>query len=330
MTGWSVRSYVCSGAPFANNPTLLFCPDSVPAMIDGDTVRSAEKALREKAFEEFADIVRSTASPKALKNLMPSAVASGDIASVKLLITKGADPDQSAVDSPYRDYFGGGSALVIAAERGDMAMVKFLLQQGANIDGAAADRAETSPLGMAAREGNVELAQYLLAEGARPDGSLSRQALEEAWTRAMPMIMVGEKYITPFYQAMYCLENPLMAWPHRNTRNCRQIAVLLIQRGATVIGGRDINELIYRTSGEDREKSVSLLLAIAARNGRWDDMVARLMEATGPLWVQRGLTRPNPNADFQPYVVNAAQCGPRRMVAKVDHYVFCQGAADRP
>ena len=219
--------------------------------------------------------------------------------------------------------------MVIAADQGDRAMMEFLLGHRANIDGAAPDRADTSPLGIAAREGNVELVKYLLSKGARPDGNLSNTALAEGKKRPMPVVMVGENYVTPFYQAIHCLTYPQMASLHRNTKDCRRVAVILIERGATIVGGSDIGEVIHRTSGEEREKAVSLLLAIAAHNGRWDDMVARLMEATGPLWVQPGLAHPNPDADFQPYVSSAARCGPQHMVAKDDHYTFCQGTTDR-
>ena len=102
-------------------------------------------------------------------NIVPleDAAAAGDLATVRLLLDSGADPN-------YRD-LDGWSAIHWAAEEGHSAVVLFLLEAGCNIN--AISSYGTSVLHCAANGGNHRLVSNLLESGADP-----RKSTCHGWT----------------------------------------------------------------------------------------------------------------------------------------------------
>lgn len=75
---------------------------------------------------------------------------------------------------------------------------------------------------------------------------------------------------------------------------------------------------------------MSILLAAAARNGRWDDMLERYRDLTRPRidGPKDYPPRANPSYALRPYLDEVARCGPEQMRARVDHYTFCPDRRD--
>jgi uncharacterized protein len=88
--------------------------------------------------------------------LMLAATHDGASETVKLLLSKGADPQAADVQ--------GDTALLLAADAGDVESVRLLVASGAKID-TAGEFGDT-PLIRAVGVGNVEIAKLLLQKGA--------------------------------------------------------------------------------------------------------------------------------------------------------------------
>lgn len=85
----------------------------------------------------------------------------GHVEAVKLLLSKGADPETRKSDS-------GSTALIVAAYSNLIAVVDALLDGGANIDNKRTDYGQTALI-MAMERGHAALALHLLQRGADPN-----------------------------------------------------------------------------------------------------------------------------------------------------------------
>ena len=103
-----------------------------------------------------ADLMLMTRSTQSVP--LEEAAASGDLATVQLLLQSGADVN-------YRDH-DGWSAIHRAAEEGHYDVVSLLLKHGANVNGISSYG--TSPLHCAANGGHNEIVNELLRYGANP------------------------------------------------------------------------------------------------------------------------------------------------------------------
>ncbi len=119
------------------------------------------------------------------------AARSGDLASARMLLAAGADPNDTAP--------AGTSALVVATHSGHTALAAVLLRAGAN---ANASGAGYTPLHAAVLRGDESLVRALLAHGADPDVPLERGtryarqgklfSLDTAWTGATPFFLAAK------------------------------------------------------------------------------------------------------------------------------------------
>ncbi len=119
------------------------------------------------------------------------AARSGDLASARMLLAAGADPNDTAP--------AGTSALVVATHSGHGALAAVLLRAGAN---ANASGAGYTPLHAAVLRGDESLVRALLAHGADPDVPLERGtryarqgklfSLDTAWTGATPFFLAAK------------------------------------------------------------------------------------------------------------------------------------------
>ncbi len=119
------------------------------------------------------------------------AARTGDLASARLLLAAGADPNDTAP--------AGTSALVVAAHSGHGALAAMLLDAGADANAAGAGYA---PLHAAVLRGDAELVRALLAHGADPNVRLVRGtryarqgklfALDMAWVGATPFFLAAK------------------------------------------------------------------------------------------------------------------------------------------
>ena len=91
------------------------------------------------------------------------AARQGDLASARLLLAAGADPNDAAPS--------GASALVVAAHSGHGELAAWLLEQGADPNAADAGYA---PLHAAVLRGDAELVSALLDHGAHPNARLAQ------------------------------------------------------------------------------------------------------------------------------------------------------------
>ena len=106
---------------------------------------------------------------------LAEAVHKNDVAQVKRLLARGANPNGDTPDgSPY---------LVGVAARKDETLVAALLQAGA--DPNRADRDGFSPLMAAATGGSLPIVNLLLAKGARPNAIPGKKAGMNALSRAV-------------------------------------------------------------------------------------------------------------------------------------------------
>ena len=142
---------------------------------------------------ESVELLLSAGATKTLDNALCIAAHKGNLSTVKLLLSVGADVNQSV----YLPNLGNYTALRAAAESGSLELVEFLLESDAtNVKGAITsaatinnieivqvllragvdvndDRIE-SPLMHATRHGNVSMARLLLHNGANVDRPSSR------------------------------------------------------------------------------------------------------------------------------------------------------------
>ena len=119
------------------------------------------------------------------------AARGGDLASARLLLAAGADPNDTAP--------AGTSALVVATHSGHGALAAALLDAGAD---ANASGAGYTPLHAAVLRGDESLVRALLAHGADPDVPLERGtryarqgklfSLDTAWTGATPFFLAAK------------------------------------------------------------------------------------------------------------------------------------------
>ena len=119
------------------------------------------------------------------------AARTGDLASARLLLAAGADPNDTAP--------AGTSALVVAAHSGHGAPAAALLDAGADANASGAGYA---PLHAAVLRGDAELVRALLAHGADPDVRLVRGtryarqgklfSLDTTWTGATPFFLAAK------------------------------------------------------------------------------------------------------------------------------------------
>ena len=119
------------------------------------------------------------------------AARSGDLASARMLLAAGADPNDTAP--------AGTSALVVATHSGHGALAEALLEAGAD---ANASGAGYTPLHAAVLRGDESLVRALLAHGADPDVPLERGtryarqgklfSLDTAWTGATPFFLAAK------------------------------------------------------------------------------------------------------------------------------------------
>ena len=119
------------------------------------------------------------------------AARSGDLASARMLLAAGADPNDTAP--------AGTSVLVVATHSGHGALAAALLDAGAD---ANASGAGYTPLHAAVLRGDESLVRALLAHGADPDVPLERGtryarqgklfSLDTAWTGATPFFLAAK------------------------------------------------------------------------------------------------------------------------------------------
>ncbi len=119
------------------------------------------------------------------------AARSGDVASAKLLLAAGADPNDTAP--------AGAGALAVATHSGHGALAALLLAAGADANAAGAGYA---PLHAAILRGDAGLVRALLAHGADPNARLVRGtryarqgklfSLDMAWTGATPFFLAAK------------------------------------------------------------------------------------------------------------------------------------------
>ena len=122
----------------------------------------------------------------------------GDLASARLLIAAGANPNDVAPD--------GNSVLVLAAHSGQRAVAEFLLDKDANPNAAGGGY---TALHAAVLRGDVDLVKALLAHGADPNARLAK---------GTPMFRNGNDYsfnesltaATPFFLAAKYAEAGIM------------------------------------------------------------------------------------------------------------------------
>ena len=117
------------------------------------------------------------------------AARQGDLASARLLLAAGADPNDTAPT--------GAAALVVAAHSGHGALAAWLLDQGADPNAAGAGYA---PLHAAVLRGDAELVSALLDHGADPNARLARGTPHARYGKlyALEMRLAGA---TPFFLA---------------------------------------------------------------------------------------------------------------------------------
>jgi uncharacterized protein len=122
------------------------------------------------------------------------AAQSGDVESAKLLLTAGANPNDTAAD--------GRSALVLAAFNGNGPAARVLLDAGADPN---ASEAGYTALHAAALRGDLSTVNALLAKGANPDAQLTKgspvRRFGSQW--ALPVTMAGA---TPLFVAAAYVE----------------------------------------------------------------------------------------------------------------------------
>ncbi len=126
------------------------------------------------------------------------AASSGDVASTKLLLDRGADVNDTAPD--------GNSALVLAAFSGNGPVARVLIERGADLN---ADGAGYAALHAAVLRGDAETVNALLARGANPDVRITKgspvRRFGSQW--ALPTPLIGA---TPLFVATLYLELDLM------------------------------------------------------------------------------------------------------------------------
>lgn len=94
------------------------------------------------------------------EQMLKTAVSAGSLASVKYLVSKGADINALLVINAERS----STPLMISANRGDLDIVKYLLDKGAKLE--TQDTDGVTALAYSVRDDNLEVVRYLVAKGA--------------------------------------------------------------------------------------------------------------------------------------------------------------------
>jgi ankyrin repeat protein len=140
-------------AELADSAIVAIAP---PAGATSETVRTVSVEVRHGALL----LVPSDEDTSALFE----AVAAGDIAGARALLSKGVDVNARDPRSPLYD---GATALATAAERGLVDMLRLLLELGAEVN--ARSVSGWTALMRACNSGQTDAARCLLDAGADPD-----------------------------------------------------------------------------------------------------------------------------------------------------------------
>ena len=125
-----------------------------------DIIRSKQKQSELRQLSALAaPQTNSKLSSKEAGDRLRQAAALGDLETVTIMLTQGADADSSDED--------GRTALIEASWRGYSNIVSTLVQQGANV--GQVDASGKSPLAWAAINGYATVARMLLDAGQNPD-----------------------------------------------------------------------------------------------------------------------------------------------------------------
>lgn len=141
-------------------------PDAVRVLIEGGADLTARTAVRKRRVNTdaagFGAGVVMDVEQGGFTALL-FAARQGDVASARLLLDRGASPNDAAPD--------GTTALVVASHSGHGALASLLLDKGANPNAAAAGY---SALHLAIVRSDTELVRALLAKGADPNAIVER------------------------------------------------------------------------------------------------------------------------------------------------------------
>ncbi len=255
----------------------------------------------------------------------------------KILLEAGADSngqpysaEQQAIgpwmESPLAAIFGHGNRFFGDADNHavELEMAELLFRHGATFRNP---KAQWALIGATA-SGNLEGALFLLKAGASPNGMLTPSELEELAHGNIRSAGHGWDYArTAFYEA---LEGALRvhnqdtsaarSWAGDQKRKARILAVHFLEAGGRFIVGKIYDNEIQRDPDVD---VISILLAAAHREGRLQELAARLVEG---LELERKTDTPERAAarrDASAYVRSVLVCPSIRPRSAVDHMELC-------
>ncbi|MFN7936433.1 MAG: ankyrin repeat domain-containing protein [Bryobacteraceae bacterium] len=179
-----------SGTPALMNAVLYTGPETMRALLDAGANAEAKNPMGSSALvwaagdpvkakmliEAGADV--NTASPTGRTPLHVAATSSGNAATVKLLLEKGARHDAKDRLDPMPPLFtGGGKAtpIVDAARAGDLETIRLLLKAGADVNAAGANN--ITALSEATLFGRRDIVRLLLDNGASHKGGVAMQKM---------------------------------------------------------------------------------------------------------------------------------------------------------
>lgn len=179
-----------AGTPAVMNAVLYAGPEVLRLMLDAGANANAKNAMGSTALVWAAgDAVKAkllidagadvnTSSPTGRTPLHVAATASGNAATVRLLLAKGAKAEVKDRLDPMPPLFtGGGKAtpLVEAGRVGDLETVRVLLKAGADINATGANN--ITALTEATLFGRREIVRFLLDNGASVKGGAAMQKM---------------------------------------------------------------------------------------------------------------------------------------------------------
>ncbi len=179
-----------SGTPAVMNAVLYCGPEVLRLMLEAGASANARNAMgstvlvwaagdpakAKMLIDAGADV--NAASPTGRTALHAAATSSGNAATVRLLLEKGAKPDAKDNLDPMPPLFtGGGKAtpIVEAARAGDLESIRALVKAGANINAAGANN--VTALTEATLYGRREIVRFLLDHGASLKGGAAMQKM---------------------------------------------------------------------------------------------------------------------------------------------------------
>ncbi len=154
----------------------------------------------------------------------------GDVAQVKALLDKGADPNARG---------GIARPLQIAASGGRLEMMKALIDHGANVNGKSPTGGTALHAG--AIQGGVDVVRFLLARGADP------KAANDRGETPLHMAVTGDALIENVRMMLKAGANP-------NTRNKELVSPI---RLAAIRGNIPAYQLLLEASGGKEQKGVT-------------------------------------------------------------------------